>query len=197
MSHLTEKARTFWSAPSATRTYCIVLLGLWLMAATWGWFLVGQTVLRDNPTAQDIVACATRLFPWLESIRKLGPQAEKALFLHSVFFFASTACSFVIGCGLELAPEQLRATAGRSSAFYALRALVGVLLVIAGIAIYGTLGTSQFGLSNGQRLVFVNPITLPLLSPWPGAVLGAGSAEVFVSVLLATGMFNSKKGSRE
>lgn len=33
MSRLTDKARAFWSVPSTTKTYCIVLLVLWLTAA--------------------------------------------------------------------------------------------------------------------------------------------------------------------
>ena len=191
-----EKARTFWLVPSATRTYCIVLLLLWLLATVWGWFLVGPAVLRDNQTARDIVTSATNLFPWLGNIRKLGPQAEKALFLHSVLFFVATACSFVVGCGMELTPEQLRITAGRSKLFLLVRAIAGVLLMIAGASIYGTLGVSQFGLSNGQKLVFVNSVTLPVFSPWPGAMVGGGLATLVASLMLAVGEFNNNIGGK-
>ena len=197
MNRSMNKAIAFWLVHSTMRTYCIALLLLWFLATVWGWFLVGPTVLRDNQTARDIVTWATDFFPWLGNIRKLGPQAEKAVFLHSVLFFVAATCSFVVGCGMELTPEQLRTTAGRSKLFFLMRAIAGMVLMIAGASIYGTLGASQFGLSSGQKLVFVNPITLPFFSPWPGAMVGGGLATLVASLMLALSDFNNSIGRNE
>jgi hypothetical protein len=186
-----NKASAFWSVHSTMRTFCLALLLLWFLSTVWGWFFVGPDVLRDNHTARDIVTRATDFFPWLGNIRKLGPQAEKAVFLHSVLFFVAAVCSFVVGCGMELTPEQLRTTAGRSKLFFLMRAIAGVVLMIAGASIYGTLGASEFGLSSGQKLVFVNAVTLPAFAPWPGAMVGGGLATLVASLMLAIRKFNN------
>jgi hypothetical protein len=73
--------------PSA-RTATIVMLVMWAVAALWGWFFVEPTVLRDSQAVREYVDFTTKVFPWLDNIRKLGLQAEKGLFLHSVYFFA-------------------------------------------------------------------------------------------------------------
>lgn len=89
-----------FKTPSLERTAAITLLVIWAIAALWGWFFVDPTVLRDSQNARDFVDFAVTVFPWIGNIKTLGPQAEKGLFLHSVYFFAlapgAIACNLVM-----------------------------------------------------------------------------------------------------
>jgi hypothetical protein len=95
-----ESWRVLLKTPGPARTATIVMLVMWAMAAVWGWFFVEASVLRDSQAARDYVDFTTKVFPWLNNIRKLGSQAEKGLFLHSVYFFVlipvTLVCNLII-----------------------------------------------------------------------------------------------------
>lgn len=102
------------SKPSAARTATIALGVMWAIAAIWGWFFVEPTVLRDSQAARNFVDFATSVFPWLNNIKKLGADAEKGLFLHSVYFFALAPGAIVSACITMLSPAAVRMLAEES-----------------------------------------------------------------------------------
>ena len=102
--------------PGPARTALVAQLAVWAIAAIWGWFFVEPTVLRDSQAARDFVDFATKIFPWLENIRRLVPQAEKGLYLHCVYTFALAPLGVIAVLGhvlsesgkMELAKLSLR-----------------------------------------------------------------------------------------
>ena len=81
------------------------MLVTWFVAAVWGWFFVEPTVLRDSQAAHDYVEWASKMFPWLDNIRRLVPQAEKGLYLHSVYTVALAPFSVITALVIVLRPE--------------------------------------------------------------------------------------------
>jgi hypothetical protein len=168
-----EKARTFWSASSAARTESTAFLVLWLAAALWGWFIVGPRVLAGNPTAREIVALATSCFPLLDNFRRWGPPAEKALFLHSVFFFATMPLVLV---SLLLKMRQIpRSRPTPSPAKYVVVIAVLVLaVVLATKGVYDDmLRPDQFSgrLHRTGYSIAISPAMVPIAAPFFMAAL--------------------------
>ncbi len=97
--------KTVFKTPSAARTATVVMLVTWFVAAVWGWFFVEPTVLRDSQAAHDYVEWASKMFPWLDNIRRLVPQAEKGLYLHSVYTVALAPFSVITALVIVLRPE--------------------------------------------------------------------------------------------
>jgi hypothetical protein len=156
---LIENGQALFKTPGPARTATIVMLVMWAMAAIWGWFFVESTVLRDSRAARDFVDFATKVFPWLDNIRKLGPEAEKGLFLQSVCYFA-------------FAPVAIWDTMHRVRTLETKRQLEAAALTVALgfffiVMLYFLLkppGTS--GLHRMDRFIFVNSWTTPIVSPF-------------------------------
>jgi hypothetical protein len=105
---LFENWRALFKTPGPTRSATITMLVMWALAAIWGWFFVEPTVLRDSQSAREFVDFATKVFPWLNNVRKLGYEAEKALFLHCVYFFALAPVTVVCNLILVSRPEAAK-----------------------------------------------------------------------------------------
>lgn len=160
--------KTVFQTPSAARAATIVILLTWLAAAMWGWFFVEPTVLRDSQSARDYVAFASKIFPWLDNIRRLVPEAGKGLYLHSVYTIVLAPTSVITALVIVQRPEgkNLEAAATLrdlliSSVFCF--ALVGGLIVV----MYSQILHPSFGKLHRTGYSFVvSPFTVPVIAPF-------------------------------
>jgi len=163
----TENWKELFKTPGPPRTAMVVLLVTWALAAIWGWFFVEPTVLRDSQAARDFVDFSTEIFPWLNNIRKLGYQAEKGLFLHSVYTVAlapiSVGCSLAIASRPEAREREAKATLRDGvvlSGFCLSLLLLGILGVYSGIL------QQSFGKLHRTGYFFVmSSFTVPVVAP--------------------------------
>ncbi|MDZ7919416.1 hypothetical protein [Rhodoferax sp.] len=160
--------KTVFKTPSAARTATVVMLIVWGIAAIWGWFFVEPTVLRDSQAARDYVEWASRIFPWLDNIRRLVPQAEKGLYLHSVYTVALAPFSVV--WALSLCRFQAKRTHAGS---LTLRdSFVGVcfclvLSIFYIFVMYDGVLQPSFGKLHRTGYSFVlNGLTVPTVAPF-------------------------------
>jgi hypothetical protein len=160
--------KTVFKTPSAARTATVVMLVTWLVAAVWGGFFVEPTVLRDSQAARDYVEWASKVFPWLDNIRRLVPQAEMGLYLHSVYTVALAPLSVTTAVIIALRPldNDLSAT---QSAFKNLRdtCVVFGILAIGILGLYNGILQPSFGKLHRTGYSFVvNPFTVPIVAPF-------------------------------
>ncbi|MDZ7919883.1 hypothetical protein [Rhodoferax sp.] len=159
--------KTVFKTPSAARTATVVMLIVWGIAAVWGWFFVETTVLRDSQTARDYVEWATKVFPWLDNIRRLVPQAEKGLYLHSVYTVALAPTTFLSQIVLmhhvgKLSEEDRTLRDFLITAVFCLLSLAGMLWIL-----YEYILFPSFGRLHRTGYSFVaSPITAPCLAPF-------------------------------
>lgn len=180
--------RTIFKTPSHARTATLVMMAMWVIAAIWGWFFVEPTVLRDSQSARDYVDWATKVFPWLENIRKLVPQAEKGLYLHCVYTVVLAPFSMTYGWTSEKAYRLSKTANNLTSSrllILILSYLVGLMFLI--FVIYNYLLQPSFGNLHrtGYSLV-VNSFTVPILAPliimgiWIGFICGIYAAYLLI-----------------
>jgi hypothetical protein len=160
--------KTVFKTPSAARTATVVMLVAWFVAAVWGWFFVEPTVLRDSQAARDYVEWASKVFPWLDNIRRLVPQAEKGLYLHSVYTVALAPFSVITALVIARRTEgrELEAAASLRDliiVFSFCFALVGGLIAV----MYNGILQPSFGKLHRTGYSFVlSPLTVPVAAPF-------------------------------
>ena len=190
--------KTVFQTPSAARAATIVILLTWLAAAMWGWFFVEPTVLRDSQSARDYVAFASKIFPWLDNIRRLVPEAEKGLYLHCVYTLALAPVS-IVWAFLLFGFQLRRAHNGKLT----LRdSLVGVCFCIALsvfyiFVLYNSILQPSFGKLHRTGYSFVvSPLTVPVVAPfftmafWQVLTGGTYSAYLAVRKLMSKESLN-------
>ncbi len=159
--------RTIFATPSHARTATLAMVAMWMIAAIWGWCFVEPTVLRDSQAARDYVDWATKVFPWLENIRKLVPQAEKGLYLHCVYTVALAPLSIICTWFIGKRPEAIEFE--NSKSFF--EVCVSPFIAFAGLVIlifmyYGLLQPS-FGKLHRTGYAFVmSHLTVPIFAPF-------------------------------
>lgn len=159
--------KTVFQTPSAARAATIVMLLTWLAAAMWGWFFVEPTVLRDSQSARDYVAFASKIFPWLDNIRRLVPEAEKGLYLHCVYSLALAPTSVLTALVIAWRPEgkDVRDRASLQDlliSFVFCLALVSVVVAVMYIQIL----QPSFGKLHRTGYSFVvSSFTVPVVAP--------------------------------
>jgi hypothetical protein len=156
---------SIWIALSNHEKHSALLLGLWLLSAIWGWFFVEPTILQNSEAAREIVAVATRWFPWIANVQKLGPQANKALYLHSVFALLSVLPGLLSGIiwersQLQVAKISALGTMGR--VWHLISYPIGVALLL---LLYLQLRPSLGAMHRMDYFFFIGEVTMPLISP--------------------------------
>lgn len=148
--------------PGSTRVLTINLLVVWAVAAIWGWFFVEPTVLQNSHTAREFVDFSTAIFPWLENIRKLGVQAEKGLFLHSVYSFAAAPVGIVVTLLMSCRPSTIETLMASSLMQIFAGALTCFLLSFLVIGLYCyNLKVGAYGLHRTGHAFAVSALTVP------------------------------------
>jgi hypothetical protein len=164
----TENWKALFKTPGPPRTAMVVMLVTWGLAAIWGWFVVEPTVLRDSQTARDFVDFSIKIFPWLENIRKLGPQAEKGLFLHSAYTFALAPVS--VGCSLATTSHPEAKERGAKATVRDGVILAGfcfALLLLGIFGMYSGILQQSFGQLHRTGYSFVvSSFTVPVVAPF-------------------------------
>jgi hypothetical protein len=158
--------KTVFKTPSAARTATVVMLVAWFIAAVWGWFFVEPTVLRDSQAARDYVEWASKAFSWLDNIRRLVPQAEKGLYLHSVYTVALAPFSVITAIVIMQRPEGRELEAAASLRDLLIVSGFCFALVSGGIAVmYNGILQPSFGKLHRTGYSFVlSPFTVPVVA---------------------------------
>lgn len=161
---LIDEWKIFYLTPSPRRFRALALLTIWVVAAVWGWFGVESTVLRDNVNARNLVDIATVVLPWLEKIKLLGGSAEKALFLHCVYYLVSFPMAlFMLSTGAENKTSDQSKEGIRE---YLIGSLVCFLMAFLVVAIYlYNLETKKYGLHRTGYIFGVSELTVPIVAP--------------------------------
>ena len=163
-----ENWQMLFKTPGPARVAMMVMLITWALAAVWGWFFVEPTVLRDSQPARDFVDFSTKIFPWLNNIRKLGPQAEKGLLLHSVYYFALAPVAVVCNLILISRPETAELVAADTP--LQMIAEIFFCFMFACLLIWGLyyymLQPSFGGLHRTGYSFVVSPVMVPIVAPF-------------------------------
>ena len=165
-----QRWQKFWQTPGFDRTHMAVMLLLWVASALWGWIFVEPTVLQVSQAARDVVALATKLFPLLENLHKLGPRADKALYLHSVMFFVAAPVGLTSAIANWYVHSKREARYKELSVYKeAMQWLLtaGLLALPVFVAYISSLAPYADGrLHRTGHSIALSPITVPVLAPF-------------------------------
>lgn len=157
--------------PGLVRASTIALLAAWAAATLWGWLYVDADVLRTSEGARQVVQLATNVFPWISNVSRLGPAAEKALFLHCALLFLSAPFVIASTAAWELGGNRWveltsKSVTARSMRFIGCVGLVGLVALF-----YLSIKTPTNGIPRMDRLVFLNPISSVAVAPFPSYLI--------------------------
>lgn len=130
-----------------------------------GWFLLEQTVLRDSQAARDCVEFSSKIFPWLGNIKPVMQEAEKGLYLRSVYTVALAPNSVIAALVIALhsLDNDIPATQSTFKNFQTCCVAFGILTIgISGM--YGGILQHSFGKLHRTDYSFVvGQVTVPCL----------------------------------